>query len=209
MASNIVFDFGAVLFTWRPDLLVQQVFPSEATTPAAARQLASDIFHHADWLAFDGGMLELATVVERTAQRLQLAHGSLSGLVHGIPEHLVPIAETVALLERLVRRREQQHDIHLYYLSNMPAPYARVLEQRHPFLAWFEGGVFSGDAKLVKPQPEIFQLLQTRYGLNAEETIFIDDLPANVEAARTRGWQAIHFGSAAQVDADLAVALSC
>ena len=208
MASNIVFDFGAVLFTWRPDLLVQEVFPSEAATPAAARKLASAIFHHADWLAFDGGMLELATVVERTAQRLQLAQASLSGLVHGIPEHLVPIPETLALLERLVKRREQQGDVHLYFLSNMPAPYARVLEQRHPFLAWFEGGVFSGDAKLVKPEPEIFQLLQTRYGLDPAKTLFIDDLPANVEAARTSGWQAIHFGSAAQVEADLAGAMA-
>ena len=208
MASNIVFDFGAVLFTWRPDLLVQEVFPSEAATPAAARQLASAIFHHADWLAFDGGMLELATVVERTAQRLQLAQASLSGLVHGIPEHLVPIPETLALLERLVKRREQQGDVHLYFLSNMPAPYARVLERRHPFLAWFEGGVFSGDAKLVKPEPEIFQLLQTRYGLDPAKTLFIDDLHANVEAARTSGWQAIHFGSAAQVEADLAGAMA-
>ncbi len=208
MASNIVFDFGAVLFTWRPDLLVQEVFPSEAATPAAARQLANAIFHHADWLAFDGGTLELATVVQRTAQRLQLAQAPLSGLVHSIPEHLVPIPETVALLERLVARREKQGDVHLYYLSNMPAPFARLLEQRHPFLAWFEGGVFSGDAKLVKPQSEIFQLLQTRYGLDPAKTVFIDDLPANVEAARTRGWQGIHFASAAQVEADLAAALA-
>lgn len=203
MQTNIVFDFGAVLFTWQPHQLVQSLFPAEASTPAAARKLAADIFHHGDWQAFDAGTLELPSVITRTAQRLNLPHQALHGLMSRIPEHLAPIPETVALLARLHQRRERHGDIRLYFLSNMPEPYARVLEQRHDFLAWFDGGVFSGDVKLVKPQPEIFQLLQNRYALDPARTVFIDDLAANVQAARDHGWSGIHFESAAQLEPHL------
>ena len=36
MTTDVVFDFGAVLFSWRPDLLVAEQFPSQAATPQAA-----------------------------------------------------------------------------------------------------------------------------------------------------------------------------
>jgi putative hydrolase of the HAD superfamily len=203
MSTNIVFDFGAVLFTWQPHLLVQAHFPSAAATPDAARQLAADIFHHDDWQAFDGGTLDLPVVSERTARRLGLPHETVYGLMSRIPEHLLPIPETVALLARLNERRDRQGDIRLYFLSNMPVPFARALEQRHGFLKCFDGGLFSGDARLIKPQPEIFQLLQSRYALDPTQTVFIDDLLANVQAARAHGWRGIHFESATLLDTHL------
>ena len=203
MPTNIVFDFGAVLFTWQPHVLVQAHFPVRAATPDAARQLAADIFHHDDWQSFDGGMLDLPAVTERTARRLALPHETLRTLMLRIPEHLMPIPEPVALLARLNERRERQADIRLYFLSNMPAPFARELERRHVFLEWFDGGVYSGDARLIKPQPEIFQLLQSRYALDPAQTVFIDDLLVNVQAARAHGWRGIHFESAALLDTHL------
>ena len=194
---NLVFDFGAVLFEWRPALLVQASFPAQAATPEAAGELAGAIFHHPDWLEFDRGVLALDAVVGRTAQRLGLPQAAVQGLMSGVGERLMPMADSVALLERLRRRRESCGDVRLYFLSNMPAPYARVLEQRHAFVGWFDGGIFSGDAKLIKPQPAIFELLQSRYALDPAKTIFIDDLPVNVQAARDCGWKALHFESAA------------
>ena len=58
----------------------------------------------------------------------------------------------------------------------MPAPYARTLERLHDFLGDFDGGIFSGDVLLIKPEPAIYQLLQTRYALEPAKTVFIDDL---------------------------------
>ena len=203
MPVQLVFDFGAVLFNWRPDVLVRALFPLQAPTPAAARQLAAAIFQHPDWQAFDRGTNELPSVIERTARRLSLPHETVHGLMSCIPEHLTPITQTVALLARLDRRRKTHGGVGLYFLSNMPAPFARVLEQRHAFLGWFDGGVFSGDVRLIKPQPEIFQLLQTRYALDPAQTVFIDDLATNVRAARDHGWRGIHFESPAQLEPHL------
>ncbi len=198
MTTAIVFDFGAVLFSWRPDLLVAEQFAHRAPTPQAAQALARDIFHHDDWQSFDRGTLELEHVIERTAERLVLPQPGMATLMSGIGERLAPITESLALLTRLRDRRDQSGDIRLYYLSNMPAPFARVLERRHPFLRWFDGGVFSGDVQLIKPDPAIFALLEARYGLDPARTIFLDDLAANVAAAQARGWRGVHFTSAAQ-----------
>ena len=204
MPMNIVFDFGAVVFSWRPDDIVSGIFPQRAATAQDAHTLAGQIFHHEDWQNFDRGTIEQAALIERTAQRLHLPHAAMHSLVQSIPQHLTPIPGTVELLTRLRDRRDQQGDIRLYFLSNMPAPYARILEQRHHFLQWFDGGMFSADVKTVKPQPEIFRMLESRYGLLPARTVFIDDLPANVAAARSHGWQAIHFESATQLEPLLA-----
>lgn len=193
---NFVFDFGAVLFTWKPAELLAHSFPQQAGTPEAAAQLAHAMFAHADWNAFDQGVLAIDALIDRTSDRLGLDVQALRELVEHIGERLQPIPETVALLETLHSLRAQHPDLRLYYLSNMPEPYARELERRHAFLQWFDGGIFSSDVLHIKPAAAIYQLLQTRYALDAPQTLFIDDLLANVLAARSQGWHAVQFESA-------------
>jgi putative hydrolase of the HAD superfamily len=201
---NVVFDFGAVLFTWRPAELLRHHFPERAAAAPQAADLAQAVFGHADWHQFDRGVLSIDAVVTRTAARLGLDPGVLTRLVASIPDHLVPMQETLALLAQLHSLREQQGDApKLYFLSNMPVPYARTLVQRHAFLQCFDGGIFSSDVQLIKPEPEIYALLEGRYALAPARTIFIDDAVANVQAAQARGWHGIQFESAQQVQAQL------
>ena len=207
---NIVFDFGAVLFEWQPAKLVRQHFPDHAPDDVAAHTLAADIFRHEDWHAFDQGLLEPDEIMARTVARLALPQAGVFELVDHIGERLTPIPASLSVLERLRDLRDAQAHVNgvplqLYYLSNMPSPYARVLEQRHPFLKWFAGGIYSGDVKLIKPDPAIFALLAQRHGLVPANTVFIDDLAANVEAARALGWTAIHFVSSEQMAQELVV----
>ncbi len=209
---NIVFDLGAVLLTWEPLALVQSQFPHHAPTAEAAHALASDMFHHEDWLGFDRGTHSLDDAIGRMALRLSMSADQLGTALAPIGERLEPIAVTVELLDRLRARRDAGDDLRLYFLSNMPAPYARVLEQRHAFFRWFDGGIFSGDVQLIKPQREIYELLAARHRLAASDTVFIDDMPANVAAARAFGWHAIHcdMPSAlpAQIEAYLPVSMT-
>lgn len=200
---NLVFDFGVVLFNWQPSKLLAATFPERLPTDESARHLAHLVFGHEDWHSFDGGTMELDEVVRRTSVRLDLPHAALHRLVSGIGDHLIPVDESVAVVQRLQQRRLQQGDLRVYFLSNMPTDFARVLEQRHAFLQGFDGGIFSGDVKLIKPDPAIFALMESRYSLVPQNTVFIDDLKANVAAARARGWHGIHFESSAQMDDDL------
>ncbi len=189
---NIVFDFGAVLFDWQPAKLLAQHFPERGATPEQARKLAHALFDHADWRGFDSGTVALDQVVSRTALRLALPQDRLHDALAPIGEQLAPIACNIDLLVGLRERRDSLGGIQLYFLSNMPAPYARALERRHDFLQWFDGGIFSSDVKLGKPDPAIFRLLASRYQLAGADTLFIDDNLANVQAADALGWQTIH-----------------
>ena len=207
---NYVFDFGAVLFTWHPVDLAAECAPHLAPTPALAGHLAHEIFSHADWQSFDRGTLDIDDVVAHTAQRLDLEHARLHRLLSGIGDRLLPMQDTLTLLTRLKVLRDSQvkeevgeQSIKLYYLSNMPVPYARALERDNDFMTWFDGGVFSGDVRHIKPEPAIYQLLQTRYALKPSRTVFIDDLLGNVHAAQDLGWHGIHFQSAQQVEQEL------
>lgn len=203
---NIVFDFGAVLFTWRPGALLTQTFPQHVRTPEEAAHLSHQVFGHTDWHDFDRGQLDIDSVVTRTAERLDLPQQALAALVHGIGERLTVIPESLAVLTQLHQRRLAGDGVTgLYYLSNMPVPYARYLEQHHPFLQWFDGGIFSGDVLHIKPDLSIYQLLQSRYSLAPDSTVFIDDLKHNVTAAQSLGWHGIHFESPQQLQADLAL----
>jgi len=62
----------------------------------------------------------------------------------------------------------------------------------------------SGQERMAKPDPAIFQLLMERHGLRADRTVFIDDTACNVEAAARLGMHAIHFHDAAQLHGELA-----
>lgn len=196
---NLVFDFGAVLFDWRPADRVAQHFPGLVATESEAQNLARAIFHHEDWQAFDHGLIPLEQVVEATAVRLALSRHEVHELLAPIGEELEPIAVNVQLLQSLAQRRAQHGDVRLFFLSNMPEPFARALERRHAFLSLFDGGLFSGDVKLGKPDAAIYRLLADRHGLQPAHTVFIDDLAANVDAARALGWAGIHLPQPGQL----------
>lgn len=192
---NVVFDLGAVLIGWEPATLLRTHFPERASTPEAAGALARAFFHHDDWLAFDCGIRTIDDVIERTAIRLSLPRERVARMLTALGDELQPIAESVEVLEKLHGRKAGHSDLRLFYLSNMPSPYARALERRMAFFGLFDGGIFSGDVKMIKPNSDIYQLLAWRHGLHAEQTLFIDDTAANVEAARALGWHAIHCTS--------------
>ena len=115
-----------------------------------------------------------------------------------VPDELAPMPETVALMRRL---REAGH--RLYYLSNMPAPYAQHLLRTHDFMAWFDDGVFSSTIKMGKPDPAIFKLALQQFDITAGETVFIDDHAPNVDAARVLGITAFVFSDADVLERDL------
>ena len=203
---NIVFDFGAVLFAWRPLELVAAAFPELAGTPQSAEDFAQSVFSHPDWMDFDRGRIGRQRVAELTAQRLGLDLPRVITLVDSVEEKLIPLPETLTVLRELHALRQEASEAvnGLYYLSNMSEPFSRTLEQRYDFLDWFDGGIFSGDVQLIKPERAIYELLQTRFALDPASVVFIDDMPYNVEAARALGWHAIHFTSAIQLCAELA-----
>lgn len=205
--KHIVFDFGGVLFRWRPEELLQQVLPQRAADAGQAAHWVAQIFqsYGGDWAEFDRGTVTVPELVQRIATRTGLAPAEVQAVVDAVPQALAPVPQTVALLERL-RAATRAAGTRLFYLSNMPAPYADHLEASHPFIGLFDDGVFSARVKQIKPEPGIFTLAAARYGVPVESLVFLDDHAPNVEAARAAGWHGVHFQHADQCEAELRAA---
>lgn len=200
-SRDVVFDLGGVVFRWEPAVLLQELLPERASDEASAQHWVTEIFQafspEADWSLFDLGCIEPEALAERISRRTGLRLDEMQRLITGIPPHLVAHQGTVDLIHDL---KAQGH--RLYFLSNMPAPYADHLQAVNPFFSLFEQGIFSAHVQQIKPLPDIFFTAQTRWPLR-EAPVFIDDVQHNIEASRRHGWQGVRFESAEQVRADL------
>jgi putative hydrolase of the HAD superfamily len=195
VVRNVVFDFGGVLVNWRPQEIIDSFYTERHLRDALRRHA----FQHDDWLDMDRGTLDEASVVRRCAQRMARPEGELRALFEHVRAALTPIEPTVALLREL----RERSGVKLYGLSNMSEPIFAYLEERHDFFKLFDGIVVSGAVTLVKPEPAIYEHLRERFRLDFAESVFIDDLPRNVESARRVGLPAIQFVTTDQVRREL------
>ena len=81
----------------------------------------------------------------------------------------------------------------MYILSNFHKESFETVSSKHEFFSYFDGGIVSAYHQCLKPDEKIYRLLIDKYGLKPEETLFIDDLAENVEAAGKIGINTIHI----------------
>ena len=197
--KHIVFDLGAVLFSWQPRHMLMRELPHVVPDLATAAHWEREVFqgYNGDWGDFDRGTVEIPELVARIARRTGFASADVQTVVDAVPRELQPIPATVALLHRLA---DAGHTLH--YLSNMPGPYADMLE-RNSFFERFASGVFSARVHHNKPEPGIFAAAEQLYDVPVSDLVFLDDHAPNVQAAQARGWNAVQFADATQAEAQL------
>jgi putative hydrolase of the HAD superfamily len=193
--QDFVFDFGAVIFEWNPIKRIEQHFKGEWHGFKSSTELAKNLFGSPTWQGFDRGDLSMSDVINQSAENLNIDRDHLRDLIEPIGEDLTPIESSILILNNLVQRKKEGEEIRLFYLSNMPEPYARALERRHEFIKWFDAGIFSADVREAKPDVKIYQRLYEKYGLDAARTLFIDDQLLNIQAAQSLGWRGVHLES--------------
>jgi putative hydrolase of the HAD superfamily len=170
------------------------LLPEHAATPAAARRLALAFFQGfgGDWAEFDRGRIEVGPLAARIADRIGISTAAARRVIEAIPDELQPMPPTVDLLRRLDGAGHA-----LYFLSNMPRPYAHHLETSHEVMRLFRRGLFSSRVGLIKPEPALLALAATTFGASGPaELLLIDDMPGNIEAACAAGWSGVVFDDA-------------
>jgi len=197
---KIVFDFGAVLFRWHPASFLARLWPHRVETLEQGAATAATFFQNygGDWGLFDQGLIGADEVVRRISARTGWPKGEVAAVVRAVPDELMPIPATVVLIRDL---RAAGHTLH--FLSNMPQPFAEHLSKTYPLHEWFESGLFSGHVKQIKPSAEMFSLAERRFGVPPQELLFLDDHPANIDAALSRDWQAFLFTDPASARREL------
>lgn len=91
----------------------------------------------------------------------------------------------------------------VYILSNYGRHIYEITQEALSCTKLADGGIFSFQVGVIKPDTEIYETLMERYMLLAAECVFIDDSLVNIEAARKLGWSGIVFESLEQANADL------
>jgi putative hydrolase of the HAD superfamily len=181
----VVFDFGNVLGFFSHRRAAEQLAAyARSATVEDVLALLSDGRLEDD---FESGRLSTAALLDHLRVRLGLS-GSDAELGRALADMFTPNPEVCALVPQLKPRYR------LLLLSNTnELHYRHFRAQFADTLDHFHALVVSHEVGLRKPSPLIYRHAQALAGCPAEHCLFIDDLPANVAAARACGWQGIVY----------------
>jgi len=193
--SIVVFDLGGVLLDWNPRHLYRKLFAGDE---AAMEHFLATVCTH-EW----NRCQDAGRTFAEGARLLKAEHpdkGDLIDAYHSRFDEMIagPIAGSVEILAEL-----RDRGMLLYGLTNWSAETYPPARERYAFLSWFRDILVSGEVGVIKPNPRIFELLIERFGIASEAAVYIDDVEANVVAARPFGIHAIHFTTPAALRQEL------
>lgn len=88
-------------------------------------------------------------------------------------------------------------------LSNMHPEMVTYCRQHFSWLNEFDFVTFSGEVRLIKPDPAIYEHTLRGLGVTASEALFLDDREVNIRAAQELGIHALRFESIEQLRREL------
>ena len=194
MIKNVVFDIGNVLagFVW------QDFYKSFGFSEEVYERLSAATVKSPFWNEMDRGVLSDDELLQGFIQNDPSIEKELREVFSNVKEMILRYDYAIPWVKELKSR-----GYGVYYISNFARkPHIECIEALD-FLVEMDGGILSYQDKLIKPTPEIYQLLCSRYGLDAEECVFIDDTQINVDAAQKEGMKVITFHTLEQTKEEL------
>ncbi len=149
-----------------------------------------------EWKLYNKDFITEEEVWRKLAPKLRV-EGKVARELRQWRRMLVPIPETIHILER-VRRRYP-----LYCLSNVDKATTYYLQERYRLYDIFAGTVLSWEAGVRKPEVDIYELVVRRFNVNPERALYIDDKEAYLIPARQVGFQTIPFQSPGDLEGKL------
>ncbi|OEE87311.1 HAD family hydrolase [Vibrio crassostreae 9ZC88] len=185
---------GNVIVRWSPLEIARLTFGDTEELESRARS----IFQSTIWMDLNKGFLTESEAKLRYQQELDLSPLECDCLFYYVKQTQILLHGSVELIERV-----KSAGYGVYALTDNVVEIVEYLKNTYQFWALFDGAAVSAELGMLKPQPEIYQALLSNYGLKASETVFIDDMPYNVEGARSVGMAAIQFTDAVQCENSL------
>ncbi len=192
--KNIIFDIGNVLLGFEYWSFFQSFGYDEETM----ERLTKATVLSSQWNELDRGVLSYQEVLQR--------------FIENAPELESVIYKTFGNLKGLLSRYEyavpwikelKSKGYKVYYLSNFFRKAEVDCAETMDFLPYMDGGILSYRDKVTKPDRAIYQLLLSRYGLKAEESVFLDDTEKNIVGAGKEGIHGIVFRNKEQACEEL------
>ena len=182
--KNVVFDVGEVLAEFRYMNYMRDLgFDEEVVVFLAENMVLSEFWHE----------LDLGIRTNSEGKRV---------FTEKYPQYALEIDKFWDHLEDIVReydyapgliREIKQMGYKVYILSNYPIEIAEMHWPKFRFLPLTDGHIISAYEKLTKPDAAIYRLLESRFGLDLTECLFIDDRQINIDTAKELGMETVLF----------------
>ncbi|EJL68569.1 HAD family hydrolase [Chryseobacterium populi] len=183
--KNIVFDFGGVLMDWNPRYFFRGYFNDDEKMEYFLTHIAQQ-----EWNEEQDRGRTLAEGTEIQVKKFPEWEKEIRAYYDNWTVMLKSdIPHNVEVLRKLGKT-----DYQLYGLTNWSEETFPYALENYDFFQLFNGKiVVSGTEKLIKPDPKIWHVLLERYDLQANESVFIDDNPKNIEMAQSLGFSTVHI----------------
>lgn len=194
--AGCVFDFGGVMTT--------------TTMPERVRPLVRTL--GADWDILEKGFAKYRRLMDGDFMSIDEMYDRIWAdagvnvppdvrariVAEDMASYLYRNEQTLEFMRTLKSR-----GIRIGILTNMSSQFAPLFREHFAdFISLADALVISGEAKMYKPQRQIYDLLRERIALQPGELCFFDDAEANCRGAREAGWHAILFKSNEQAARD-------
>jgi 2-haloacid dehalogenase len=187
MIKAVVWDIGDIFALWEPEAFYDRLLGKERR-----KQFFEDTKPHAMNVDFDLGA-DGHTLTRAHAKKHPEWAQEIHLWIDAWPEMFSTVVPGSAeIVEALAAKGVRQ-----LALSNFGAETLEIAKQMHPALQRFDEEYVSAHLGVAKPDPAIYEALETGSGLSGAELIFTDDKQENIDAAAARGWKTHLFKGAA------------
>lgn len=199
MIKTVIFDIGNVLtvFRWR------EFFREFGYTEEIYKRVIQATVKNPAWSEYDRGIMSDEEVLKAFIQydpeigeQIKEALTNIRGIVEKC-DYAIPWI-----------RELKERGLQVLVLSNFSRKAFEECSDALDFMPEVDGGIMSYRDGLIKPEPEIYRLILSRYNLNPGEAVFLDDMEVNVEAARAEGIRGIVFRTYSQAKEELEALLA-
>ncbi len=194
MRKAVVFDVGRVLFEWQLGALFEKLIDDTAELDWFLANVVTEEWHfeHDRGRALADMLPERIALFPQYEPHIRAYATRFNETIPG------PVEGSHALVERLAAR-----GVPLFCLTNFGDEFFAAFRPTQPVFDLFEDIVVSGVEKVAKPDPRIYAITEERSGRAGAELFFTDDNPANIAAAKARGWDAHLFTDAKALERQL------
>lgn len=192
--DTVVFDFGGVLIDWNPRYLYRNIFEEEQEMEWFLKNVCTPEWNtlQDEGFTFSEIIPPLEKQYPAYSDKIKIYQTRWPEMVRG------EISESIKILREI-----QSKNFQVYGLTNWGTETFPIVFEQFEFLRRLDGIVVSGDEKLVKPDPRLFEILIKKFALKPESSVFIDDNIKNIQSAKEIGFEAIHFVSPENLRNDL------
>jgi len=182
MIKTVVFDLGKVLVDFDYRIAARNL---AARSRLTAEQIIEFVSRDPALLRYERGLL----TNEEFYQAIRAAAGfagdftEFAGLFGNIFSAIDPMVQLHAAL--------RERGLPTYIFSNTNDFAVRHIRGHFPFFSRFDGYILSYEHRALKPEPELYQVVERQTGQRGSAVLYLDDRPENVEAGAARGWQVL------------------